>query len=231
MRLFKPGSGALVELELDAGGVVPMRLERADGERVVATAIGPPPPPGSLVRGRLPGDGDVGWQVELECEAITELEGDRALVSLRVAGVDPDDAGQRRMAGGEAHLEVVACEQIADESEVLGQVLELSTAGFAFSTTAPLRAGDRLRFHRRWLAEEVDGDVRVAAVRQTGTPGSLIVSCWFVDIDARSQAAIGRVLARRSTSRNPVDYRGLLALAEPAPRSRRRWLPRFRPSV
>lgn len=228
MRLFGPGTGALVELELESGGVVPMRLERATGDRVVATAIGTPPRPGSLLRGRLPGNGEIGWQVDLECEAITELEGDRALVSLRVAGVDPDDAGQRRVAGGEAHLEVVECERIADESEVYGQVLELSTAGFAFSTTAPLRAGDRLRFHRRWLAEEVDGDVRVASVRDAECPGSLIVSCWFVDIDPQSQAAIGRVLARRSSSRNPVDYRGLLALAEPVARSRRRWLPRLR---
>jgi hypothetical protein len=228
IRLFKPGSGALVELEADDGGVVALRLERADGDRVVATAIGSVPRPGSLLRGRLPGEGEMGWQVELECEAITDLEGDRALLSLRVAGVDPDDGGRRGVAGGEAHLEVVECEQIADESEVMGQVLELSTAGFAFSTTAPLRAGDRLRFHRRWLAEEVDGDVRVAAVRDSGAAGSLIVSCWFVDIDPRSQAAIGRVLARRSTNRNPVDYRGLLALAEPQERPRRRWLPRFR---
>lgn len=228
IRLFGPGTGALVELEVDGGGVVPVRLERADGDRVVATAIGAPPRPGSLLRGRLPGDGEVGWQVDLECEAVTELEGDRALVSLRIAGVNPDDAGQRGVAGGEAHLEVVECEQIADESEVYGQVLELSTAGFAFSTTAPLRAGDRLRFHRRWLAEEVDGDVRVASVRDADRPGSLIVSCWFVDIDPQSQAAIGRVLARRSASRNPVDYRGLLSLAEPVARARRRWIPRFR---
>jgi hypothetical protein len=230
MRLFRPGSGTMVELQADDGRTVPMRLERADGDRVVATAIGASQRPGSVLRGRLPGDGGVGWQVELECEAITELTGDRALLSLRVAGVDPDDGGQRRMAGGEAHLEVVECEQIAEESEVMGQVLELSTAGFAFSTTAPLRAGDRLRFHRRWMAEEVDGDVRVASVRDADRPGSLVVSCWFVDIDPQSQAAIGRVLARRSTNRNPVDYRGLLALAESEQPPRRRWLPRFRRS-
>ena len=100
MRLFGPGTGTLVELELEGGGVVPMRLERATGDRVVVTAIGSPPRPGSRLRGRLPGAGEIGWRVELECEAITELEGDRALVSLRVAGVDPDDAGERRVAGG-----------------------------------------------------------------------------------------------------------------------------------
>ena len=123
---------------------------------------------------------------------------------------------------------MVECERIADESEVTGQVLELSTAGFAFSTTAPLRAGDRLRFHRRWMAEEVDGDVRVASVRDAESAGSLIVSCWFVDIDSQSQAAIGRVLARRSIGRNPVDYRGLLALADPVAKTRRRWIPHLR---
>jgi hypothetical protein len=131
------------------------------------------------------------------------------------------DIPQRHTAGGEAHLEVVECQRIAVPSEVRGQVLELSTDGFAFSTTAPLREGDRLRFHRRWLAEKVQGDVRVASVRNADRPGSLVVSCWFVDIDPSSRAAIGRVLARATAKRNPVDYQGLLSLAEPAQRGRR----------
>jgi hypothetical protein len=130
-------------------------------------------------------------------------------------------AGAPQRLGGEAHLEVVECQRIAGSSEVRGQVLELSTDGFAFSTTAPLRERDRLRFHRRWLAEKVQGDVRVASVRDADRPGSLVVSCWFVDIDPSSRAAIGRVLARATATRNPVDYQGLLSLAEPAPRRRR----------
>jgi hypothetical protein len=143
------------------------------------------------------------------------------LLREEAGGVAEGDVPQRLTAGGEAHLEVVECQRIAVSNEVRGQVLELSTDGFAFSTTAPLREGDRLRFHRRWLAEKVDGDVRVASVRDADRPGSLIVSCWFVDIDPSSRAAIGRVLARATAKRNPVDYQGLLSLAEPSNRGRR----------
>ena len=149
---------------------------------------------------------------------LRELQRVRALREEAMAAIA---AGAPQRLGGEAHLEVVECQRIAGSSEVRGQVLELSTDGFAFSTTAPLREGDRLRFHRRWLAEKVDGDVRVASVRDADRPGSLIVSCWFVDIDPSSRAAIGRVLARATATRNPVDYQGLLSLAEPAPRRRR----------
>ena len=149
---------------------------------------------------------------------LRELQRVRALREEAMAAIA---AGAPQRLGGEAHLEVVECQRIAGSSEVRGQVLELSTDGFAFSTTAPLREGDRLRFHRRWLAEKVQGDVRVESVRRADCPGSLIVSCWFVDIDPSSRAAIGRVLARATATRNPVDYQGLLSLAEPAPRRRR----------
>jgi hypothetical protein len=226
LRLF--GAASVAELETEAGEVLPVRLERASGERVTATVMGWRPPSGSRLRGRIRGDGGAGWRIDLACEAVTELEGNRGLLSLRVTGVEPDGDSQRLAAGGEARLEVVSCERIAEESHVYGQVLELSTSGFAFSTTAPLREGDRLRFHRRYFAEEVDGDVRVASLQHAGQPGSMIVSCWFVDIDPRSQAAIGRVLAHATAKQAPVDYRDLLALGDRPDRERRSWLRGFR---
>src|SRR5690348_8254115 len=151
MRLFGPGSEAPVETA--AGETVHLRLERASGERALASVAGAMPAAGSRLYGAATGVDGVPWRVELEFEAATQTDG-RTLLDLSVAGLarGGDDL---QLPGGETYLEVVECGEIAPLSHVHGEVLGLSAAGFDFATSAPLRPGDRLRFRRRYFAELV----------------------------------------------------------------------------
>jgi hypothetical protein len=224
LRLFGTRSEATVET--DGGERLRLRLDRLSGERAVAAAAGPLLAPGDRVVGAASGVDGVCWRVDLRCEAATRLEPGHAVVRLRAMRVTPGGE-EPLLAGGEARLQVIDCENIAPLSHVHGELLGLSAVGFEFATTAPLRPGDRLRFHRRYFAEMVDGDVRVDSVQPVGAPGALRVACWFVDIDSGSQAALERVLRRATVPRSPVDYQGLLSLAGTEPEPPRRGLRRL----
>jgi hypothetical protein len=223
MRLFGPRSEASVQTA--AAETVQLRLERASGERALASVAGPMPAGGSRLYGAATGVDGVCWRVELEWEAVPQEDG-RTLLDLSVTGL-VRGGDERQLPGGETFLEVVECAAIAPLSQVHGEVLGLSAAGFHFVTSAPLRPGDRLRFRRRYFAELVDGEVEVESVHPARPAGSLRVGCTFVELDAGSRAALARVGTRSSTSRNPVDYQDLLSLAQPVAEPPRRRLRRL----
>ena len=108
---------------------------------------------------------------------------------LRAVRVTPGGE-EPLLAGGEAHLQVVDCEKIAPLSHVHGEVRGLSAVGFQFATTAPLRAGDRLRFHRRYFAEMV------------GAPNGDVARCWRV-----SGASSAKLVFRYSSGRPALSRR------------------------
>jgi hypothetical protein len=91
---------------------------------------------------------------------------------------------------------------------------------------------DRLIFHGRFFADEINGEVRVAAVRPASAPGQTIVGCRFIDLDEASEHKIERILnGGREEPRAPgVDVGALrTAVNAPAPQDDGgSWRSRFR---
>ena len=80
-----------------------------------------------------------------------------------------------------------------------------------------LRIHDRLMFHGRFFADEINGEVRVASLRPAQAPGHMIVGCRFLDLDADSAARIDRILSGgRSEPARPATTLDLGSLRQAA---------------
>ena len=152
------------------------------------------------VTGRVIDEDGTPWELSMVIDNATYHSPDLALIALRVLQVDVDAsrrADQRVPIGGVAWLVAVSCRDVVDGDRVEGSLEDLSKSGVAFATRRVLRIHDRLMFHGRFFADEINGEVRVASLRPAQAPGQMIVGCRFLDLDAESAARIDRILSRR----------------------------------
>jgi len=193
--LLAPGEA---ELEISSGAYVRVRAASVDGRRADATAPRLSVASGMQVTGRVISDDGTPWQLSMVIDNATYHSPDLAVIALRVLEVDVDTsrrAAQRVPIGGVAWLVAVNCRDVVDGDRVEGSLEDLSKSGVAFTTRRVLRINDRLMFHGRFFADEINGEVRVASVRQAQVPGHTIVGCRFLDLDTESEARIDRILS------------------------------------
>ena len=203
-----------VELELDGGGILRVRLVTLDGEQVSATAPRLQVATGMTLVGRVIGPDGRAWSVNLVVEDAGYHSHDLAIVQMHSRSVGVDESrrvAQRVPIGGVAWLEAVNCQDVVDRDRVDGTLEDLSRTGVAFTTNRLLRVGDRLIFHGRFFADSISGEVRVASGRPAHQPGHTIVGCRFLHVDAESVEKIDRVL---SGGKAPAERPSSISLAE-----------------
>ena len=186
------------ELEISSGAYVRVHTDSVDGRRANATAPRLSVASGMQLTGRVIGEDGTPWALTLVIDSATYNSPDLALIALRVLQVQVDAsrrANQRVPIGGVAWLVAVNCRDIVDGDRVEGSLEDLSKSGVAFSTRRVLRINDRLMFHGRFFADEIDGEVRVASLRPASAPGHTIVGCRFIELDTESESRIDRILS------------------------------------
>ena len=108
----------------------------------------------------------------------------------------------------------------------------MSIDGVAFATNRVLRQSDRLMFHGRFFAEQVDAEVRVTSVRESGANGRLIVGCSFIDIDPANRGRVERLTSGESRPAPPAgagfDVARLRVLAAEEKPEQGGWRRRFK---
>jgi hypothetical protein len=207
------GEAGVAELEAPGGRIVALRLERWGGDVLTASAGRMTAEAGTTLVGRIIDRDGVPWRVLLAAQTADERDA-RTVLTLRIVDLVLDElrAFARLNIGGTATLQVVRGRKMTPGEEARGHITSLSETGCAFTTNAPLRKGDRLLFHGRFFAEEVNADLRVTSLRPDEAAGGQLVGCWFIDIDADSRAAIARVLAHAHEKSAPVTYSDLRSL-------------------
>ena len=215
--LLAPGEA---ELEISSGAYVRVRADSVDGRRADATAPRLSVASGMQVTGRVIDEDGTPWELSMVIDNATYHSPDLALIALRVLQVDVDAsrrADQRVPIGGVAWLVAVSCRDVVDGDRVEGSLEDLSKSGVAFATRRVLRIHDRLMFHGRFFADEINGEVRVASLRPAQAPGQMIVGCRFLDLDAESAARIDRILSGgRSEPARPATTLDLGSLRQAA---------------
>jgi hypothetical protein len=190
---------------------------------------------GMRLRGRLLAADGEPWVVSLVVDEADFHSHDLARVRLRADDVAPDESRRRNPrvpAGGMAWLAAVNCAHVVDADRVDGTMVDLSRDGVAFATTRVLRTGDRLTFHGRFFAEQVDAEVRVTSVRESSVPGRLIVGCAFIEIDADNRTRVDRLASTEPRpapeTPRPFDVSRLRVLADDDAPQQGGWRRRFR---
>jgi hypothetical protein len=215
--LLNPGEA---ELEISSGAYVRERAASVDGRRADATAPRLSVASGMQVTGRVISDDGTPWELSMVIDSATYHSPDLAMIALRVLEVEVDAsrrAAQRVPIGGVAWLIAVNCRDVVDGDRVEGSLEDLSKSGVAFATRRVLRVNDRLMFHGRFFADEINGEVRVASVRPAQVPGHTIVGCRFLDLDTESEARIDRILSGgRSEPARPATTLDLGSLRQAA---------------
>ena len=207
------GESGIGDLETETGRRLTAVVEyRTGGLVTVSTDCGLVGEEASLHGAIVDGSGTP-WRVDLHVESQRE-RGDRAHLALRPGAIERLERAtpSQLEIGGSATLEAVYCGGLYEGAEVLGRVVALSATGVTFVTTKPLRTADRLRFHGRFLSEEVRAAVRVISVDAEAESGGLLVNCWFEDIDAEARAAVDRVLEHAHHPEAPISYSQLRQL-------------------
>jgi hypothetical protein len=208
--LFAKGEA---ELEIKAGAFVRTTVVLVTQTTAKVTAPRLSIAAGMRLTGRVLGPDGQPWEITLTIDDAGYHSVDLALVSLRVLDVQVDRS--RRSAtrvpiGGVAWLEAVNCQDVVDGDRVEGTLEDLSRTGVAFATRRVLRVNDRLTFHGRFFADEINGEVRVASVRPAGSAGQTIIGCKFIDLDLESERKIDRILrGGRDEGRHGVDVGSL----------------------
>jgi|tagenome__1003787_1003787.scaffolds.fasta_scaffold20986570_5 hypothetical protein len=213
--LFAAGAA---DLEISAGAFVRATATEVGSETATATAPRLSVATGMRLTGRVLGPDGRPWEVGLTIEDARYHSPDLATIALRVVGVEVDRTrrtANRVPIGGVAWLEAVNCQDVVDGDRVDGTLEDLSQTGVAFATRRILRVNDRLIFHGRFFADEINGEVRVASVRPAQSPGQSIVGCRFIDLDGESQRRIERILSGGRTEVAPsgVDLGALRTAA------------------
>lgn len=191
-------SGLEATLESDDGASVTVQPSGMAGDTVWVTAPRLQIAGGRHLRGRLIAADGEPWVIELVVDEADYHSHDLARVRLTAKDVRADESRRRnpRMpAGGLAWLAAVNCQHVVDGDRVDGTMIDLSREGVAFATNRVLRPGDRLTFHGRFFADQVDAEVRVTSVREANAAGRQIVGCTFIEIDAENQARVERLAA------------------------------------
>jgi PilZ domain len=189
-------SGLEATLESDDGASVTVQPSGMAGDTVWVTAPRLQVAGGMRLRGRLIAADGEPWVIALVVDEADYHSHDLARVRLRADDISADESRRRNPripAGGIAWLAAVNCQHVVDGDRVDGTMIDLSREGVAFATNRVLRPGDRLTFHGRFFADQVDAEVRVTSVRESTAAGRLIVGCAFIEIDADNQARVERL--------------------------------------
>jgi hypothetical protein len=189
-------SGLDADLENEDGATVTVQPSGMAGDTAWVTAPRLQVAGGMRLRGRLIAADGEPWVVSLVVDEAEFYSHDLARVRVRADEVVADESRRRNPripAGGIAWLAAVNCQHVVDGDRVDGTMVDLSIDGVAFATNRVLRQSDRLMFHGRFFAEQVDAEVRVTSVRESGAAGRLIVGCSFIDIDSANRARVERL--------------------------------------
>jgi hypothetical protein len=189
-------SGLEATLESEGGTAVTVQPSGMAGDTVWVTAPRLQVAGGMRLRGRLIAADSEPWVIELVVDEADYLSHDLARVRLRVQDVSADESRRRNPrvpAGGIAWLAAVNCQHVVDGDRVDGTMIDLSREGVAFATNRVLRPGDRLTFHGRFFADQVDAEVRVTSVREANAAGRQIAGCTFIEIDSENRARVERL--------------------------------------
>jgi hypothetical protein len=218
------GAGGEADLETEFGQLVTARLIERTAARITAVVARMAITVGMTVRGRLTDGYGQPWRLVMTCREASERDGD-ARVSLDVMEVHDDEQREVPRLGlvGDIALGATACATLPAGTELVGEVLNVSRLGLAFSIDAPspLRPGDRLRFHVRLVEGVIAGELRLASVRAGAQ--SVVCGGWFTIMEPGTSEAINAVFDRMHRPA-PVSYpqvRALFAGAETAPAPRR----------
>jgi hypothetical protein len=193
-------SGLDADLENEDGATVTVQPSGMAGDTAWVTAPRLQVAGGMRLRGRLIAADGEPWVVSLVVDEAEFYSHDLARVRVRADEVVADESRRRNPripAGGIAWLAAVNCQQVVDGDRVDGTMVDLSIDGVAFATNRVLRQSDRLMFHGRFFAEQVDAEVRVTSVREAGA-GRLIVGCSFIDIDSANRGRVERLTSGES---------------------------------
>jgi hypothetical protein len=204
-------SGLEATLESDDGASVTVQPSGMAGDTVWVTAPRLQVAGGMRLRGRLIAADGEPWVIALVVDEADYHSHDLARVRLRATEVRADESRRRTPripAGGLAWLAAVNCQHVVDGDRVDGTMIDLSREGVAFATNRVLRPGDRLTFHGRFFADQVDAEVRVTSVREAAAAGRQIVGCTFIEIDAENQSRVERLAAgeQRHTPPPPASF-------------------------
>ena len=138
------------------------------------------------------------WKITLDITRSEFYSDEYARLELQPARVESDEGsrgGDRRQVGGSAWLTAVNCYQIVDGDRVDVTITDLSLTGVGFATSRVVRENDRLTFHGRFFADEVDAEIRVSSVRASSTGGRTQVGARFINIDEANRAVISRIVS------------------------------------
>ena len=228
-------SGLEADLENEDGATVTVNPSGMAGDTAWVTAPRLQVAGGMRLHGRLVAADGEPWVVSFVVDEAEFYSHDLARVRLRADEVVADDSRRRNPripAGGIAWLAAVNCQNVVDGDRVDGTMVDLSLDGVAFATNRVLRQADRLMFHGRFFAEQVDAEVRVTSVRESGAAGRLIVGCSFIDIDTENRARVARLTSGESRQAPPAagafDVARLRVLAEGEKPEQGGWRNRFR---
>ena len=161
----------------------------------------------AVVTGRITDAQRNPWQVELNVTRSEFYSDEYARLELQPSRVQPDGetrGDDRRQIGGSAWLTAVNCYQIVDGDRVDVTITDLSLTGVGFYTSRVVREHDRLMFHGRFFADEVDAEVRVASVRESAVGGRTQVGARFIAIDTENRATIARIISGNPALGDPA---------------------------
>jgi hypothetical protein len=227
-------SGLEADLETEDGATVTVQPSGMAGDTAWVTAPRLQVAGGMRLHGRLVAADGEPWVVSFVVDEAEFYSHDLARVRLRADEVVADNSRRRNPripAGGIAWLAAVNCQNVVDGDRVDGTMVDLSLDGVAFATNRVLRQADRLTFHGRFFAEQVDAEVRVTSVRESSAAGRLIVGCSFIDIDTDNRARVARLTSGESRqaphAAAAFDVARLRVLADEKP-EQGGWRNRFR---
>jgi hypothetical protein len=199
------------DVETEYGQVVTIRLIDQSGARLHASAARLTVVEGMKLTGRVVDRGSLPWLVSMVCRTASERDAtaDLTLDVTDIRGDDQRRTGRLDLTTG-LTLHVVRSTALRQAEEVRGQIVNLSREGLAFTATEPLAAGDRLRFHARFLEGAIEGELRVASLRTVA--GDRVIGCWFTEVDPGARAVIDRILDRSRAETASPSYPELRAL-------------------
>jgi PilZ domain len=197
---------SVIDVVTDRGDEIELWTISSDGEMVTASGPRLQVASGMHLTCRLVGDRGV-LTVAAVIESAEYRSPSRASLTLRVVDVAIEQY-QRRAARlsvrAPATLRAMVCDRVVPGESIAMTMTDLSESGVGLTTNDDrLRAGDRFRFTSRFLEGAISGEVRVAYVAQSSTPGVLIAGCFFLD-RAPVADVINRVLARLGGDSRPA---------------------------
>ncbi|MDX6533792.1 MAG: PilZ domain [Gaiellales bacterium] len=197
------------------GGAVPVTVTDQIGRELIGTAPRFTVSGGQLLSTRLlTSDGDP-HTVRLVVEEAAYESPELARVRLAIESVELDPRHRRAprlRSGGTAWLTALNCQEVVDGDRVDGTIVDVSASGVAFSSNRVLRRGDCLEFHGRFFSETVDGEVRVASLRQAAVPDRTIYGCEFIAMDDETREQVDRIVS--GERRTSVDLSAIQALVQ-----------------